>query len=122
MEIIDNLIYTVLNNTAPLPTTDTFLTAVDFDYLDVKASMGIVGTLPSVNSLGDFSYSAAIRDNFLHLEDTSVIEKGIQKHWFDIGNRLNYPDTIDPLKTFTNLQIPPYHLMYAYLIENTRIA
>ena len=115
MDIIDNLIFATFNDTvAP----SSFIRQVTSDYIGL-------GTAPiptDPGGTGNFSYSLPARDNFTHLEDTVVIERSIQKHWFDVGDHLIYPDPVLGPITFSDLRIPPYQLMYAYLIENTRIA
>ncbi len=69
------------------------------------------------------SYPQQVRENYLFYEDPRVIEKAIQKHWFDIANGpvnpLNFAAAVNPL--FRPTDPPPYHLIYSYLIENTRI-
>lgn len=63
------------------------------------------------------SYAQNVRENFIYYEDPAVIDKAIQKHWYDI----NY-GPISAFNLFDPTDPPPYHIIYAYLIENSRIA
>ena len=69
------------------------------------------------------SYDRLIRDRFIYYEDPIVIERAIQKHWYDINNGpINLISASVNLRPFDVNDPPPYHLIYAYLMENTRIA
>ena len=52
---------------------------------------------------------------FISMPDSGVIENCIGFHWYDTMFKINHTKG-DPRDRF-----PPYHLIYAYLIENSRI-
>lgn len=111
MDIIDRLIFTTLNDTGKIAITNQ----PNFTYSD----------FPNINNKpiggpGHHYYSRVNRDLFCTLEDTGIVESAIQKHWFDVVNKRQYKIGLTLYDhPFTT---PPYHLMYAYLLENTRIA
>jgi hypothetical protein len=136
MDTIDNLIYSALNDTG-------------FDSLNptVRARRAIAGNLLSTGSLQTelgaaatkpawptLTYSDTIRRRFVHLRYPDAIETAYEKHWYDIADTppapSNTTDTQSPHyfatntgQIFTRLDEKPlYHMIYAYLIENTRIA
>jgi len=109
------------------------------------------GRYPSNFNVGTgiTSYHEATRMQFVTLDNTHVIEDAITKHWYDIANRVSYTDTfgqVDPtgfnfpvynplnsqlppippavkdVEAFVKFNTPPYHLIFSYLVENTRIA
>ena len=56
--------------------------------------------------------------------DVTYLEKGIQRHWFDVDGKLTYLGPVNPApqpQYSTFLYSSTYHLIYSYLIENTRI-
>ena len=64
------------------------------------------------------------------LPDVAVVEKAISRHWFDIRDRVYYTSggVFSDANAIANNEIytsfsegSTYHLIYAYLIENTRI-
>lgn len=71
------------------------------------------------------SYERKVVENYIFSQDTSVIDKSIQKHWFDLNNgpiNLKPSNPINPdFNVFGLNDAPPYHLIYAYLMENTRM-
>ena len=108
MDILDHLIYTATNTTRAIPPLVS-------DYLANPFVPAPVAPAAFNNS-----YTTADRENFVLCQDTAIIEKSIQKHWFDMNNGpVNNPvygNFFDPAFP------PPYHMIYAYMIENTRIA
>jgi hypothetical protein len=100
------------------------------DYVaDMPQLQGIPGSdefprvppiaLPALASIND-SYPRNVVENFLFYRDTTVIDKTIQKHWFDLtAGPINSP--VGAALLFAPVDAPPYHLMFAYMIENTRI-
>ena len=124
MDIIDNLIFAALNDVTvpPVGGNPSFTRIVTSDYIDAPDIIrDVAAKIPSgPDPNGIFSYTLPVRDNFVHLDDTSVIEKSIQKHWFDVGDHIKYSDTVSTI--FSDFLVPPYQLIYAYLIENTRAA
>ena len=79
-----------------------------------------------------FSYSGSDKEKFCSYEDTSVIENSILRHWYDLNLKMNY-DSTGPTKEgtpapaqgsgfrYSSFGTSPYHLIYAYLLENTRM-
>lgn len=63
------------------------------------------------------SYSIDTINNFIFFQDTFVIDKAIQKHWYDMINGPISPVT----QMFNPNDAPPYHIMYSYMMENTRM-
>jgi hypothetical protein len=108
MDILDHLIYTATNTTRTIP-------ALTSDFLATP----LVPAPVNPPTLAD-SFTLAERENFVLCQDTSLIERAIQKHWFDLTNgpvnNAVYGNFFDPAFP------PPYHMLYAYMIENTRIA
>lgn len=104
MDLIDHLIYTANNSVRTIPKlTSDFLGALP----------GAVTPNPATGN-----YPAAARQDFIFYQDTDVIERAIQKHWFDINGG---PVSISGMDFFKPTDPPPYHLIFAYLLENTRL-
>jgi hypothetical protein len=106
------------------------------------------GNLPALfNSQTSItSYQEVTRRKFVALDDTQIIADAIRKHWFDMTNRVSYTNnafvggqadssglnfplfnpqvaaSLPPNGAFVKFNIPPYHLIFSYLVENTRIA
>ena len=57
--------------------------------------------------------------NFCAFDDPGFIETAIIRHWYDVDDQLTYDLPPDQLSSF--IDTSTYHLIYAYLIENTRI-
>jgi hypothetical protein len=133
MDFIDHLIFTT--NTANV--RNAFPTLLS-DNVREAAAPGIPGSdeippvapaaLPALVAVTD-SYPRDVRERFVGFQDSVVIDKAIQKHWFDMvngpvrnplgGNMFNPGNPNDRLNDPGDP--PPYHLIYAYLLENTRI-
>jgi hypothetical protein len=104
------------------------------------------GTYPSNFNAetGTTNFQAATRMQFVTLDDNQIIEDAIIKHWYDTVNRISYTDTIGlvdptgitfpmynplnsqpgpkpPVEAFIKFNTPPYHLIFSYLVENTRM-
>lgn len=124
MDFIDHLIYT-----ANTPNARGNYPALLSDNVSLLSPSlpGIPGSiespvlvapaaLPTISATGTFSLN--IRENFIFYQDSKVIDQAIQKHWFDL---VNGPININSVPIFEPDSVPIYHLIYAYLIENTRI-
>ena len=132
MDIIDNLIFTTLNRTGINKKREEIsCDLMDSDSIGYEIGMNDRKSPEFENEKKYFYYSKDVRENFIHLKYPDIIEKAFDKHWYDISDKDIYP--ANPVKEFTdgtpditeitNLnELPPYHLIYAYLIENTRIA
>lgn len=133
MDFIDHLIYTT--NTASVRNTFPELLS---DLVREPSAQGIPGSdeatpfpptaLPVLAAVTD-SYARDIRERYVSYQDAVVIDKAIQRHWFDMvngpvvspaGGTMFTPG--DPNDQVNDPGDPPlYHLIYAYLLENTRI-
>jgi hypothetical protein len=159
MDAIDNLIYSTLNVCAYPSLFVSNPVRSDFENIGINEPASnfplpnggqttIPGnTFPSSfnSSTGIISYQQDTRMRFVTLEDSNVVADAMQKHWYDITNRISYTNAIgmidatgtlfpmyNPLNSqlpsppaveaFVKFNIPPYHLIFSYLVENTRIA
>ncbi len=124
MDIIDNLIYATCSSplrqsitagaSGPQQATDRIVS----DYIPVFP-------VPVPNHAGTvYTYSVADKMNFCSYNDHNVIEASIQRHWYDVDAQAIYSSNGintggDTYSTFQ--QSSNYHLLYAYLLENTRM-
>ena len=146
MDVINNLLFTARNTTyeppKPAEPANAFKVfgPVNPDFIN------ILPELPSpfipIDRGTYFSYNIDSIQEFSAVDDSSFIEDSIQKHWADIVNGRSYSnqqpqnppmpgDTTINYSRFRSVPvagdrlekgnlIPPYHLIYAYLVENTR--
>jgi hypothetical protein len=131
MDAIDNLIFTSRNrSTILLPDNNTHVVEPPVSVF-FPITQNLDGSpsplLPLQGTPENRNYGAITRHSFVCHDDTEFIEHVIQKHWFDIGYHLAYLPTgaaaTPPASySYTNFFNPPYHLIYAFLLENTRIA
>lgn len=110
MDILDNIIYATYHS--PL-NGGNFITS---DYMNLPATPpALTNPGPPAPPVTIYSYDLVNKLNYCALRDVKVIERGIAKHWYDVNDRLKYSN-------FSSFEFSStYHLMYAYLIENTRI-
>ena len=117
MDLLNNLVFTALNNVGGFnPLAPNFF-----------ALPAVLGGPPQPINRGTFySYDIDVIEEFCAIDDPEFIEDAIQKHWADMVVRQDYRDAANTIFTsfvdVNNFRIPPYHLIYAYLVENTRIA
>ncbi|MBO0939074.1 hypothetical protein J2I47_21145 [Fibrella sp. HMF5335] len=86
-------------------------------------------TFPGPPALGpgkiDEVESEASINQFISMPDAGVIENCIGFHWYDLMFNISFNDPRRvnglALGAQPEKQFPPYHLIFAYLIENTRI-
>jgi hypothetical protein len=123
MDLIDNLMYAT-----SFPTLGGQQINSDFVPNPVIVNPPFPFGLP-----GDLVYQFDVNDkmNFCAYRDSNVIEDSIVRHLFDVDDRVNYdsdgvralnaaaPAGIDRYASFET--VSSYHLLFAYLIENTRI-
>ena len=145
MDAIDNLIYTTLNECI-YPPLGFISQPINSDYQDVGLNEPPSNILPGVRFPSNFnaangvtSYQDATREAFVTLDDSSIIDDSIRKHWYDIANRISYTTRFGEVDTtgfdfpifnpplvntqaFIKFNTPPYHIIFSYLVENTRIA
>jgi len=121
MDLLNNLVFTALNVVRRVPP----LTQKFFPLPTALAK------LPQpVNRDGQYwSYNIDIIEEFCAIDDPEFIEDAIQKHWADLvaPTRENYilnnnNNVVTAFNDQKNRFVPPYHLIYAYLVENTRAA
>ncbi|RZL03142.1 MAG: hypothetical protein EOO89_28520 [Pedobacter sp.] len=122
MDLINNLVFTALNNVSGFP-------ALSPHFFSLPA---LLNGPPLPLARGNyFSYDIDIIEEFCAIDDAAFLEDSIQKHWADMVTGRNYATGGSTFSVFsvTNptpppsvVLIPPYHLIYAYLVENTRIA
>jgi hypothetical protein len=116
MNIIDRLIFAATQQgVGNTPIDSTYSTITGLSSLQQAPTSGSHG----------YYYNRHIQDLFCTLEDTEIIERSIQRHWFDVVNNRQYsipPNSSISVVYDDSFTLPPYHLMYAYLLENTRIA
>lgn len=133
MDAIDNLIYSALNKCV-YPSGKIVEPVIDPDELLLQ------DTYPKVFEKNVSFYDEEIRNRFIALNDPGMIEDSIRKHWYDVSNRISYTtnngqvDTTGTsipfydgnngniLKAHVKFNTPPYHMIFSYLVENTRIA
>ena len=138
MDAIDNLIYSTLNVCVYPNAFSSPGIVSDYEKIDLQST----GNNPSDfnTETGITGYVRATRVKFVTLDDTNVIADVLKKHWFDIANRISYTTQLGQVDTtggdfpifdgtllvtpqaFVKFNIPPYHLIFSYLVENTRIA
>lgn len=119
MDLINNLVFTSLHNVGGFA-------ALSQNYY-LADPLLLPGTAP-VNRGTFYSYNTPIIEAMASADDPEYIENAVQKHWADMVMGRNYIDGggnvvtnfVDPV--LPNNLIPPYHMVYAYLVENTRIA
>lgn len=110
MDIIDHWMYTATNATRGVA-------ALASDYIAAPLFNPAFAAPPAM--IGN--YLLADRERFVTCQDSSIIERAIQKHWFDMVNGpvLNY---LTPRNDYFDSAMPPlYHIAFGYMIENSRI-
>jgi hypothetical protein len=130
MDIINNLLFTALNNVGNFGPLNP-----GFVNLPVLLTGSPPGQLPFVpipvpqNRGNYYSYHIDVIQEFCAIDDSDYIDDAIQKHWADMVFGRNYTDPAVPTiySAFRNPDppnnlVPPYHIIYAYLVENTRAA
>ncbi len=126
MDIIDNLIYTTLNAGAAgvIPGTRP----ITSDYIVDYSLLPPGGTVPILGP--PFSYDFSDRMRFCAFDDPQVIERAMLLHWHDVRSQFNYDTNgvqapraaVAGANRFSTFEESSnYHLIYSYLIENTRI-
>lgn len=123
MDALDNLVFATLQS--PLQTG----AVITSDYIPSTFGGFAPGVIPTGAFNPVFGFSVADKETYTSYTDYSIFENAILRHWYDInGNGVpgsfadnsiyEWPGT-GTLSDFT--QSSNYHLIYAYLIENTRI-
>jgi hypothetical protein len=122
MDFIDHLIFTTNTTNArggyPALLSDNVTTAPPVQGIPGSNEIPVVATAPLPVIAATDTFLLNIRENFIFYQDPVVIDLAIQKHWFDMTNG---PILINAAQIFTPVSTPIYHLIYSYLVENTRI-
>jgi hypothetical protein len=128
MDIIDNLIYATY--VSPLRPSIPILTQnqpqgqnrIVSDYTNVFP-------VPNMPATTGGSYTLAEKLGFCAYNDPSVIERSVIRHLYDIDARVNYDSqgltpeggAVNGVRLVSFENSSTYRLIYAYLLENTRI-
>lgn len=126
MDALDNVVFATLQS--PLQTGNL----ITSDYLPNPAFPGFLpgNTTPAGTSVPVFSFTVADKFTYSSFQDYNLIMTGLLRHWYDVnGNgvagspaanfQYNWIPIPGIIADFTNSST--YHLIYAYLIENTRL-
>jgi hypothetical protein len=117
MDILDNIIYASYNRTltGPRPIQGDYIPNQNPPPVPVLSNAGSPAPI--------WNYPVFDKLNFCAWEDPGLLERGIIRHWYDVDAQDIYmhpPITLtDQLSSFVDSST--YHLIYAYLLENTRI-
>jgi len=115
MDALDNIIFATLQSTLQ---DGTHITS---DFIKMDPFNGIKpGTQPVVGQFNKtFNFSIPDKITYASFPDPAIIEKGIFRHWYDVDAGAIYKSATETYSDFT--KSTTYHLIYAYLLENTRI-
>ena len=135
MDIIDNLMYATyaspINSALPAlipppapPIPPAPVNRITSDYV---ASFGAL-PIPAVAGTA-FTYDVNDKMNFCAYEDTNALESTILRHWHDVDSQVNYDSLgrtlfgqpINGIRLVSFEEVSTYHLISAYLLENTRL-
>lgn len=123
MDALDNLIFATLQS--PLQSGERITSR----FIKTPFDSFIPGLISTDSFTPVFGFSVPDKETYASYADNSIFDDAIRRHWYDInGNGIpgsfaekfqyKWPG-LGILSDFT--QSSTYHLMYAYLIENTRI-
>jgi hypothetical protein len=119
MDAIDNIIFATLQSKLQDGTRITS------DYIKMDPLNAFLpGTQPVIGQFNKtFNYSVPDKITYTSFPDPSIIDKAIFRHWYDVDAGATYvsPTTTGPVTVSDFSKSSTYHLIYAYLIENTRI-
>lgn len=119
MDILDNIIFANLNRplTGNRPIQSDFVHQAFADYL---SNPGFILNRDPVTS--EWNYLNQNKMFYTSFADLEIIKTSSVQHWnnIDAGNIYIDVPTNVTLSDFTNSS-SPYHLIFSYLIENTRI-
>ncbi len=146
MDIIDNLLYATYasplqintgTSTPHYPVDQRIISeyiarfiGTDSGTIDPPIQVGVDILIGDIGYPGDpvYSYQLDTKLNFCAYQDPDVIEATMLRHWYDINQKVDYREngipgtTSTPTdKLYASFKSSPYHLIFAYLIENTRI-
>lgn len=117
MDILDNIIFTSFISAKGRA-------AVTSDYIQDSIVNYITNGGFANQNTAPFFYNNADKMFYLSMPDHDFIESAATKHWFDVTDGIIYNGT-DSSGTAVNVSDfstgVPYHLIFGYIIENTRI-
>lgn len=117
MDIIDNVIFAAYNRQL------TGSRIIDGDYVEKPLPAPVPVLSSGTSPAAIWNYQIFDKLNFCTVEDPGVLETAIIRHWHDVDNQ----DIYEQIVGGTNQQLSSfvdsstYHLIYSYLLENTRI-
>lgn len=138
MDIIDNLLYASYASPINSPLPVFIPAAPPPPPLPLPAQVNRIisdyippfGALPIPAVLGTtFTYNVGDKMNFCAYGDSNTLESTVLRHWHDLDNQVNY-DTggitpfnqpVNGIRLVSFEESSTYHLISAYLLENTRI-
>src|SRR5215469_2037534 len=99
MDLIDRLIFTATNivkRTNGGPDIVPILSPGNIQNLYVDVPDPLLAPVLSGPAGGPYRYPRDVRHSFVTIEDTSIIENSVQKHWFDLVDGRSYPMPVGP--------------------------
>jgi hypothetical protein len=115
MDILDNIIFAYANSKLK---DGTFIQS---DFLDAFVAGPITNTSAN-GSVPVYQFPTENKFRFCSYEDNAVIEKSITRHWYDVTNKIKYLPSNASTPVYSSFaDSSTYHLIFAYLVENTRI-
>jgi len=128
MDALDNVIFATLHSNIQPPAG----VPITGDYINIAGVLGGVAPFNAANPLNNlatnFQFPVADKELYASLNEYEVIQTAIQRHWYDVngtgigiaaqGYQYHWPGGA-LVSDF--VLAPPYHLIYSYLLENTRI-
>lgn len=124
MDLINNLLYTALNS---VKGHHKDFGPIDSPYFELRKALRDPFPVPQQRT-NFYSYDMPVIEEFAAVDDSGFIDDAIQKHWADMVTGRDYVDSASGTvftafsNPTTHHRLPPYHLIYAYLVENTRIS
>ncbi|MDQ6477267.1 hypothetical protein [Dyadobacter sp. LHD-138] len=126
MDILDNIIYA---NQTSLLLPNPPPTLIVSDYIPPTVIAPPVNIGGAVTPL--YAYRLDDKMSYCAYADPTIIERSIQRHWFDLNGQVNYdsngvaaintPVAAGAIRYSSFEESTHYHLIYAYFLENTRI-
>lgn len=117
MDIIDNVIFAAYNRQLTGGRT------INGDYVEKPLPAPVPVLSSGTSPAAIWNYQIFDKLNFCAVEDPGVLETAIIRHWHDVDNQDIYDQVIgganQQLSSFVDSST--YHLIYSYLLENTRI-
>lgn len=120
MDILDNVMFAAINRTR-----ENGQGAITSDFVTLVTPPFPGWPNPVISNPGAlvplFTYPLTGKLNFLAFDDPRYIEKAIERHWYDVDAQGIYTAAGGVPEYSSFFYSSTYHLIYAYLVENTRI-